>query len=196
MASKAVARGDDDNDDGDMFGDEFDILSAKHPSHKPLTRGTGAAPAAVADVTPEGAGPWMATGAAVDGVTPEGAGPPPRKEAGVDNLTRNVDKAAEGLHRTRGDEGIEAAAAVATSGVIEDIAEDDLSGMQGFELDVDSGMLYNSHLGFFFNPSTGQWRDAASGRWFTRGLDGQFVDANNGGGGGGGGEAAGGTRGV
>ena len=46
--------------------------------------------------------------------------------------------------------------------------------LQGFVLDPDSGLYYNSTLGFYFDPASQRWRDAGSGIWY-RMEDGQYI---------------------
>lgn len=46
--------------------------------------------------------------------------------------------------------------------------------LQGFVLDPDSGQLYNSDLGYYFDPQRMLWRDAWTGQMY-RMLEGQYV---------------------
>ena len=149
-------------DDDDMFGDKFDLHTVQPPSARPGSsdgsRSLDPAEASTAGEasTAETAGnPSQGRGAEEHAVWPsEGGG---IGEAAADGSNGGVaqDYHIDSVEDAGGDEGP----------------------MQGFELDADSGMLYNSSLGFFYDPNTGLWRDAASGRWFRQSSEGgQFVD--------------------
>lgn len=42
-------------------------------------------------------------------------------------------------------------------------------GDEGFVMDDDSGLLYNSARGLFFDPASQRFRDANTGQWFAAG---------------------------
>uniref|UniRef100_A0A7R9YZ02 OCRE domain-containing protein n=1 Tax=Chlamydomonas euryale TaxID=1486919 RepID=A0A7R9YZ02_9CHLO len=47
--------------------------------------------------------------------------------------------------------------------------------LQGFQLDAASGLLYNSDVGFYFDPATQHWRDAGTGDWYRRDASGALL---------------------